>query len=216
MHAQETDAGPRDRSGGLQRLCIATRVVRPAAELIRFVVGPDDTVTPDIKRNLPGRGVWVTATAQAVGQAVARHAFARSLKRPLTVPAELVATTERLLEKSTLDALAMASKAGAVRTGFVKVSLALAHGEALALLHAAEAAADGIRKLEAAKRRHQGENEPISIGVFTAMQLDLAFGRPNVIHAALLAGPTSGTVLARYASLAAFRGNATTGRPAAA
>ena len=34
--------------------------MKPVDELIRFVVGPDGVV-PDLKRKLPGRGLWVTA-----------------------------------------------------------------------------------------------------------------------------------------------------------
>jgi uncharacterized protein len=40
---------------------------------------------------------------------------------------------------------------------------------------------------------------------FTGAQLDLAFGRPNVVHAALLAGSASDGFLARYRSLERFR-----------
>jgi uncharacterized protein len=206
----EADTGPHDRKAGAERLCVATRTVRPTAEMIRFVIGPDDTVVPDIKRKLPGRGVWVTATTDAVAKAAARNAFARSLKRPVRVPADLAAVTERLLEQSVLDALSIAHKAGLVRFGFTKVEATIATGSAVALLHAADASADGVRKLTAAKRRH-GESGPVSIAAFTAMQLDLAFGRPNVIHAALLAGPASEAFLARYGGLAAFRESATAG-----
>ncbi len=62
----ELDSGP--RSGERERLCVATRTVRPVADLIRFVVGPDGEAVPDLKRKLPGRGVWVTATRDALGR----------------------------------------------------------------------------------------------------------------------------------------------------
>src|SRR6266705_5923939 len=80
-----TDAGPREAAPGTERLCIVTRTVKPVAELIRFVVGPDGIV-PDLKRKLPGRGVWVTATRAAVSAAVERKAFGRAFKREVTVP----------------------------------------------------------------------------------------------------------------------------------
>jgi hypothetical protein len=75
------------------------------------------------------------------------------------------------------------------------------------LLHAAEAASDGIRKIDGAVRRRFGDradNLPV-IKTFNASQLDLAFGRPNVIHAALLAGPASAAFLARNMRLERFR-----------
>ena len=53
---------------------------RAPEELIRFVLGPDGTVVPDIRAKLPGRGVWVTARAELVREAVGRQAFSRGLK----------------------------------------------------------------------------------------------------------------------------------------
>jgi len=71
-------------------------------------------------------------------------------------------------------------------------------------LHAAEASSEGTRKLDAVMRRRSGET-PIVIGFLASAQLDLALNRPNVVHAALLAGPASETVLARCKRLERFR-----------
>ncbi len=48
-----------DESG---RSCAVTRARRRKDELIRFVLGPDGTVVPDLKERLPGRGLWLTAS----------------------------------------------------------------------------------------------------------------------------------------------------------
>ena len=53
-----------------ERRCIVTREVLYPDQLIRFVAGPDGEVVPDLKRKLPGRGVWVTAKRDLVQQAV--------------------------------------------------------------------------------------------------------------------------------------------------
>jgi predicted RNA-binding protein YlxR (DUF448 family) len=206
----ELDTGPRAQE--LERMCVATRTVRPIADMIRFVLGPDGEAVPDLKRKLPGRGVWVTATQDALSDAVKRKALARGFKQEVRLPADLVARTGQLLERSALDALAMAGKAGLVATGFTRVEAALAQQEVIALLHAAEAAADGVRKLDAARRRRPEHGPIVTIGILTSAQLDLALGRPNVIHAALLAGPSSDTFLARLRRLERFR----TGEPATA
>ena len=97
---QETDTGPRDNKRGTERLCVATRTVRPIAELIRFVIGPDGAVVPDLKRKLPGRGVWVTATRAAVEDAVRRNAFSRSLKTKVQVAPDLAARRARVRVRS--------------------------------------------------------------------------------------------------------------------
>jgi uncharacterized protein len=202
----ELDSGPRSRAPA--RLCVATRTVRPVAELIRFVVGPDGEATPDLKQRLPGRGVWVTATHEALADAIKRKVLNRGFKREVRLPADLVARTEELLERAVHEALAMAGKAGLVANGFTRVEAALAGKDVVGLLHAAEAAPDGVRKLNAALRRRPTEPPVAVIGIFTAAQLDLALGRPNVIHAALLAGPASDTVLARLRRLERFRSGA--------
>jgi predicted RNA-binding protein YlxR (DUF448 family) len=202
-HGVELDAGPHTREP--QRLCILTRAVRPVAELIRFVIGPEGDVVPDVKGKLPGRGVWVTASREAVEAAVKRHVFARGFKRDARLSADLAEATEKLLERAAIDALAIAGKAGLVAVGFAKTAAALEHGEVIAVLHAAEGAPDGIRKLEAVSRRRMAEKPPLTVELLRADQLDLALGRPNVIHAALLAGPASDTCLSRLRRLGRFR-----------
>ena len=210
MLAQTTDdtldAGPRKTAPGAERLCASTGTVRPVDDMIRFVLSPEGTAVPDLKRRLPGRGVWITATRSALGQAIARKAFARSFKRDVRIAPDLVESTERLLERAALDALAIAYKAGRVAAGFAKVEAALVQGDAAALLHASDAAPDGVRKLDAAVRRNTDGHRPVAVlDAFTSTQLDLALGRSNVVHAALLAGPESKAFLTRARRLERFR-----------
>ena len=197
------DAGPR-RSAVRERLCVATRTVRPLSELIRFVAAPDGGVVADLKRTLPGRGAWVTARRDVLAQAVRRGALQRAL-RGVTAAADLPAVTERLLERSVLDALAIAHKAGKLVEGHTRVANALASGAVLALVHAREAGADGVRKFAAATKHQTGAAPGTTIGTFASAELDLALARPNVIHAALLSGHASEAVLARWRILDRFR-----------
>jgi predicted RNA-binding protein YlxR (DUF448 family) len=203
----ELDAGPRGRAPGTERFCALAGEVRPVADMIRFVVAPDGAVVADLKRQLPGRGLWITATRQSLAEAIKRKVFARGFRRDVRVAADLVEGTERLIERGVLDALAMAHKAGKAAIGFAKTEAALAQAHVAALIHAADAGADGTRKLHAAARRRFGpEMGGLAwVETLTAAQLDLAFGRSNVIHAALLAGPESETFLARYRRLEHFR-----------
>lgn len=209
-HDSELDRGPKAQAPGTERLCVSTRTVKPVDEMIRFVVAPDGAVIADVKRNLPGRGIWITATRQALADAIKRNAFARGFKRDVTVGPALVETAEKLLVRATLDALAIAGKAGCVAAGSGKVESAIARGQVVALLHASDAASDGIRKLDAALRRQFGDtaSEVAIVDAFTTAQLDLALGRSNVVHAALLAGPASDTFLARLKRLEHFRAGA--------
>jgi hypothetical protein len=203
----ELDRGATSVAAATERTCALTRDVLPVEALLRFVVAPSGEVVPDIKRKLPGRGIWITATRAALDEAVARKVFARGFKREVRVAADLAAQTGRLIERAALDALAIAGKSGNVLTGFSKVEAALAQEDVAALIHAADAASDGKRKLAAALQRETTEKsrQIAIIEEFSGEQLDLALGRPNVVHAALLAGPVSGTFLARAMRLGRFR-----------
>jgi predicted RNA-binding protein YlxR (DUF448 family) len=202
----ELDLGPRRIAPGSERLCAATGEVTPVADMIRFVVAPDGSVVPDLKRRLPGRGIWITATRPALCSALARKAFARSFKREVRVAGDLVESTERLLERASLDALAMAHKARRTVVGFAKVEAALGRMERVAaLIQGSDAGQDGVRKLNASVRQRPDAENIVIINTFAISQLDLAFGRANVVHAVLVAGPESEAFLARVARLERFR-----------
>src|SRR5881227_3884476 len=110
----DLDHGPRTDKSATMRMCAVSREVRPIDELIRFVVAPTGEVIPDLKRKLPGRGMWVSASHQAVSQAVRRHLFAKGFKRKVAVSPTLAQETESLLVRAAIDALAIAAKAGQV------------------------------------------------------------------------------------------------------
>jgi predicted RNA-binding protein YlxR (DUF448 family) len=213
LAAPDLDNGPRTDRSATMRMCAVTRQVCPIDELIRFVVSPQSEVIPDLKRKLPGRGLWISASRQVVAEAVRRNQFGKGFKRDVRVAPTLAADTEALLVRSAIEALAIAAKAGQVITGFGKVEDALGQrqigGSIKALIHASDGAADGIRKLDAIVRQNAGNGDeshefPIATAL-TSEQLDLALGRSNVIHAALLAGPASKTFLSRSQVLVRYR-----------
>jgi uncharacterized protein len=190
-----------------ERSCIVTRAVNPPEGLLRFVVGPDGEVVPDLRRRLPGRGAWVTATADKVAEAVRRRQFNRAFKREVRVSPDLADAVETALRADLRQALSLANKAGAVVAGFTKVEAAIGSGSVAALLHAREAAPDGRRKLAGALRK--GAGDAISalpiVDELSGDELDLALGRSHVIHAALVAGAGSEGFLARWHRLRAYR-----------
>lgn len=190
------------------RTCIVTREALPAERLIRFVAAPDGAVVADLRRRLPGRGVWVTADAGHVLTAERKRLFGRGLGAEVKVEPGLAERVAGQLREAALSALSLARKAGTLVTGFGKVESAIGEGKTAALIHAADAGGDGVAKLEAAVRRRPGAaagDLPV-IRIFRSGELDLAFGRTNVIHAALLAGPASDNALKRVRALADFLG----------
>lgn len=206
----DLDNGPRTKSGTM-RMCALTRQAAPVDDLIRFVLAPSGEVIADLKRKLPGRGLWLSLSHATVAEAVRRNVFARSFKREIKPAATLAADVDRMMVLGTVEALGMTAKAGQVVSGFAKVEAAIEGRQTVGLIHAADGAADGIRKLNARLAAMTRENTPESaifpvIGVLTTDELDLALGRANVVHAALLAGPASKTFLARCLTLTRFRG----------
>lgn len=183
-----------------ERTCIVTRTVHPPAELIRFVLGPDQQVVPDLKHKLPGRGVWVTGRQDLVEEAIRRRLFARAFKAEVKAPETLAEDIRQALRTDLRQSLALANKAGTVVTGFHKVESVIAEKPLAALIHAAEAAEDGRRKITNQLRKRLGDAIS-SIPVVQDLsndELDLALGRSHVIHAALVAGAGSDGFLNRW------------------
>lgn len=192
----------------VERQCAVSRKVLPADNLIRFVLDPEGKVVPDLKRSLPGRGVWVAATYESVKAAEKsrKRIFARGFKADAKVEPGLAGRVDGLLERAALAALSMCRKAGELVTGYSKVEAAIRREPLAGVIHAADAAEDGIRKLAAVAAAKNGTANGLkSVRLFDSAQLDLALGRSNVIHAALLAGQASDNFLARVRVLEKFR-----------
>jgi hypothetical protein len=192
---------------GPVRLCAVSRTEKPTEELIRFVLSPDGTIVPDLARRLPGRGVWVEARRGAVATAARRNVFARSLKRPVSVPADLAAQVERLMRKRLAEALSLAKKAGLAVSGFAKVEEQIGRGRVAVLLHAADAAAVGAEKLDRKFKALIGEAaaRAATVRELTGAEMSLAMGLTNVIHAASSQGGASKRIVQEAERLRRYR-----------
>ena len=182
-----------------ERTCIVSREQKPEDELIRFVLSPDGVVVPDLQRKLPGRGCWVSKDQASVAEAVARKAFARSLGEEAKADVDLPERIAGLMRKELVAALSFCRKAGLATSGFMKVEEALTKGHVVVLLHAASAAPDGTEKLN----RKCAPGVEI-LDLFSSDELGLAFGRENVVHAALQAGGQSQKLLSLARGLAHY------------
>lgn len=169
------------------RTCIVTRQKDPPEGLIRFVADPDGKVVPDLHAKLPGRGAHVTARYALVERAARRHMFKRALKADVEAAPDLADEVAELLRADLVRTLPLLRKAGDLVVGAGKVESLVRSGEALLVLHADEAASDGVRKIDQARhavRRDGGPDIP-SNRTFTEEELGLAFGGDRVIHAAV-------------------------------
>jgi predicted RNA-binding protein YlxR (DUF448 family) len=173
--------------------------VRDRAALLRFVVGPDGTVVPDIDERLPGRGLWLTPRRDIVDRAVAKRAFARAARRQVAVPSDLADRLENLLARRVVDSLGLARRAGLAVAGFDRVCDAIRNGRAALLLCARDGAAGGRRKLA-----ELGRDLPCA-GVLSAAELGAAFGRERIVHAAVGGGKLCRRLQADLDKLAGLR-----------
>jgi predicted RNA-binding protein YlxR (DUF448 family) len=172
---------PKNRSDGPERKCIATGEVHPKYGLIRFVIGPDGQVVPDVLGKLPGRGMYVSADRTALEKAAAKGLFSRAAKKPVKVPEDLLDEVERQLARRVVDLISLQRKAGKAVAGYEKVKSWLQMEEAQVLIQAVDGSGRGKSKLSTP---HYGSY----IGWLTADELGLAFGRQTVIHGALASG----------------------------
>ena len=177
-----------ERPDGPERKCLATGEVQPKQGLIRFVLGPDAQVVPDINGKLPGRGVYVTAERDALEAAVKKKVFARGFKTQVTVPEGMVDEIERQVCQRLVNLISLARKSGDAVAGYEKVKDWLFKEQASVLIQASDGSGRGKSKLSTP---YGGRY----IGCLSADELGMAFGRETVIHAALASGGLSKRVV---------------------
>lgn len=189
----------KDREDGPERRCIVTGESQPKAGLIRFVVGPDAQIVPDVLGRLPGRGIYVVADRAAIAKAASKGLFSRAARQAVKAPDGLAEQVESLLARRVIELLSLARKAGQAVTGYEKVKDWLVKGQAIALIQASDGSERGKSKLRPPERKNG------FIGCLSAQEMGLAFGREHAIHGALAAGGLGLRVVEEAARLAGFR-----------
>ncbi len=162
-----------------ERRCIVTRQTESKSGMIRFVVGPDNKIVPDILEKLPGRGIWVTASRKTLEEAIKKGLFSRGAKAKVEVDADLVKQVDDLLARRVIDMISMGRKAGRAIAGLEKVKSWLIEEKAVILIQAS----DGSERGKTALRPPKGPESLIQC--LTSSELGMAFGRDTVIHAAM-------------------------------
>ncbi len=182
------------------RRCLASGESLPPERLIRFVVAPDGTLTPDIERRLPGRGMWVQAEAAAIAKAMAKGLFSRAARAKVIMPADLPQRLQGLLLQRMIDGLGLARRAGQAVAGHDKVQAFVAEGRAGLLLLASDAGRDAHARAQALGR---------GIAVVEAMEafeLGVAFARDQAVYVAVAPGRLAQRLEIDAARLKGLRG----------
>lgn len=197
--------GGRDKSDeGTERRCLVTGEVQPKAGLIRFVLGPDGIVVPDLAEKLPGRGFWLTSDRAIIDRAAAKGLFSRGAKAPAKSPEGLAELIEAGLAKRVIELISLARKSGIAVAGFEKVKDWLAAGRVKVLLQASDGSERGKGRLWTPEGARW-------FGCLTASELGLAFGRDHVIHSALSRGGLADKIIRDAGRLNGLRGNRPSG-----
>jgi uncharacterized protein len=171
-------------------------------QLLRFVVGPDGALVPDVAGRLPGRGLWLTPRRDIMERALTKRIFARAARQPVTAPPGLADRVEALLARRCCDALGLARRAGLAVAGFDRVGEAVRRGRAALLLFAVDGADGGRRK------RSAMAGDMPAASVLTAAELGGAFGHERIVHAAVGGGTLCDRLRTDLARLAGFRAEA--------
>ncbi len=148
--------------------------------MIRFVLAPDRTVVPDLAARLPGRGFWLSPSADVVDTATRRGAFARAARGPVILPPDLVGLLRAGLTRRVTDLLGLARRAGQAVGGFAKAR------EALAKAGLVVQASDGSD--EECRRLLSGARDLAVVRPLPAAALGAVFGRDHVVHVAVAQG----------------------------
>lgn len=189
---------------GSLRRCIASGETMAPERMVRFVVGPEGEVVPDIAHKLPGRGYWVAASRVHLQRAVERDAFSKAARSKVAVPADLAERVEVLIVARLGDLLGLARRAGLLILGFAKVEPLLKSqpGRIAALVEASNSGGADRGKLVGHVRRNPGIR---LVGCLTDAEIGLALGRENVVHAALSHSPLAERFVSEAERLGGFR-----------
>jgi predicted RNA-binding protein YlxR (DUF448 family)/ribosomal protein L30E len=175
------DPDDEPETGPLRR-CAVTRERDYRARMIRFVVGPERVIVPDLAAKLPGRGIWLSARRDVLETARTRGAFARAAKGAVVVPPDLTSRVESGLIRRVTELLGLTRRAGQAVCGFEKARERLQGGRAALVIQASDGSAE-----ERARFLSGLKDMPVAAPL-PAASLGAVFGRDHVVHIAIAHG----------------------------
>lgn len=190
-----------DKADGPQRRCLVSGEVKSTAGMIRFVLSPDATVTPDIAACLPGRGLWLSARHDMLETASKKRLFNKAARQAVTVPEDLTERVEALLLRRALDLLGFARRAGEAVAGLEKVRAAIENGKVGLILLACDGSPTETGRMA---RLAEAKGIP-ALAPFTAAEMGRIMGRDLAVHLAVDRGTLAQRLRVEAERLAGFR-----------
>jgi len=178
----EADAASDEPETGPMRRCIVTRECYPREKMLRFVVGPDNLLVPDLFARLPGRGIWLSARGDVLETACTKGAFSRAARTKVAIPPDLGSLVRSGLSRRIGELLGLTRRAGQAVCGFQKAREWLQAGRVGLVVQAC----DGSDEERA--RLLSGRPEITVLAPLSAAVLGAVFGRDHVVHVAIVPG----------------------------
>ena len=202
-----------------ERTCVLTRAKGDRARLVRLALSPSGDVLPDVRARAPGRGAWIAVDRPALDTAVAKGKLKGALQRAfkegdVAVPDDLGQRVETALADDALNRLGLEARASTLVTGSERVAETARSGKISLLLHAADAAEDGNRRLDQAWRVGNDDEGSGARGLVLSAPraiLSAALGRDNVVHIGVTDARAADRVALAIDRWHAFIGLPTTG-----
>jgi len=176
-----------------ERTCVLSGEKAARNALVRLAISPDGEVLPDALAKAPGRGAWLGISRPDLEKALAKGKFSGAMKRafkgaPITYAADLPDRIEVALKRAVTERLGLELRSGKLLLGSDRIADNARMGKVAWLAHAADASADGSRKLDQAWRVGSDAEGSVLAGVRLPLDraaLSVALGRDNVVHLAL-------------------------------
>lgn len=181
------------------RTCIASGVRKPKEDMVRFVIGPDGNIVPDLEAKLPGRGLWLSAERDMIHTACAKNLFAKRARCNVRVDTDLAERVEALLARRCVELLQLARRAGLFTAGHDEVRRRLERDSGGMLLAASDGAKGGRDKFKSV-----ASDMPVS-DALTGDELGQAVGRERIVHALVASGGMANKLSRELQRLAGMR-----------
>ncbi len=169
--------------------------------MIRFVLGPERVLVPDLAAKLPGRGIWLSARRDVLetrgAHGTLERAFARAARGPVKVPADLSSFLQAALVRRVGELLGLARRAGQAVAGWEKAREWVRSNRAALVIQAA----DGSAEERARFLSGAASNIPV-FAPLPAESLGRVFGRERAVHVAVARGRLADAVSVEAGRLA--------------
>ena len=203
--AEAPDDADADPHTGPLRRCLVTRQSLPRETMLRFVLSPESELVFDALATLPGRGMWLSASAIVIQQALKRGVFSRAAKKPVRFPPDLRDHIEATLRNRLIDLIGLARRSGNAVAGFEKGREWLVSGKAALIVQAADGSPEERARFAGSRKR------PV-VTAFSAAALGRIFGRDHVVHVAIAGGKLARLMEVDAARLAGVAGGPASGQ----